>query len=181
MTAAVDLVVTPIAVGLVDALAATFAAHDDALGQTRRPVCLRRGTRIELLASLAEDECCTGLVWVRWAGDWPSRNFPTPDQDVRRCDVQRWAVQFEVGAASCAPVGDASTLPTCEEWTASALAEYDDAATIRRALCLYATDHPGTLVQVGAGEPLELDERCGGTTRMVTVAAAACDCVQEGV
>lgn len=144
---------------------------------TPRVVCLRPGDRVDLLLSQTEDECCTGLMWVRWNRIYPSgAGFPSADNMVDKCGIARWAVEFELGAVRCAPVGTPETLPTCDEWEATTLGVYDDGAAIRRALCCFIASNPYVLVSIGDGLPMTTEGGCVGVTYMITIAADNCDC-----
>jgi hypothetical protein len=177
-----DLLVAPLAVDLLTALTAEFNALDAAHHVEPRQVCLRPGERMELLLSANQDECCSGLVWLRPAGNWPSAQagFPSPDERVEPCDIRRYAVAFELGAARCAPVGTVETLPTCDEWADTTLATLEDGAALRRALCRFkAMDgHLDRLVYQGQQSPMSTEGGCVGVTITVTIAGDSCDCHQ---
>lgn len=176
-----DLVVAPLAVDLIACLTAEFAAVDAASNVEPRQVCFRPGERMELLLSTTQDECCSGLVWLRPAGMWPSaQRFPAPDENVEPCDIRRYAALFELGAARCAPTGTADVLPSCDEWADVTLATLEDAAALRRALCRFKAmdDHIDRLVYQGTQTPMSTEGGCVGVLLTVTVAADACDCSQ---
>lgn len=176
MTTISDPVIGPIAATLLACLADEANKIPDPPA-TPRVVCLRPGDRIDLLLSQTEDECCSGLMWVRWNRIYPSGDgFPAADNLVGRCGIERWAVEFELGAVRCAPVGDVDTLPTCDEWEATTLGTYDDGAAIRRALCCFISSSPYSLVFVGDGLPMTTEGGCVGVTYKITVAADNCDC-----
>jgi len=173
----VDPVAAPHASALLECLRGEIA-------QALKPpgmVCMRAGDQVNFLRSLTEDECCTGLAWVRIA-EYPapaSTVFPGPDAEAANCFPQRWSVVLEMGYVTCAPVGTAETLPTCEEWTElhEALASAD-AAFRRTILCCYAADDEALWV-IGPGVPLPIEGGCAGITRTLTVAADANDCCIE--
>jgi hypothetical protein len=68
-------------------------------------------------------------------------------------------------------------MPTCAEWTETALGIYDDGAAIRRAICCYASSHEydATVVQE-EGQPLTTEGGCVGVAYLTTISGAACDC-----
>lgn len=172
--AIVDPVAAPHAHALLECLRGEIAKALKPPGE----VCMRAGDQVNFLISLNEDECCTGLAWVRIAG-YPAPStvtFPDADVEPSKCLPSRWAVVLEMGYVTCAPVGTDTTLPTCDEWTDlhEALASAD--AAFRRAiLCCYAAD-PGNLFVIGPGTPLPIQGGCAGITRQITVAADANDC-----
>jgi len=174
----VDELISPIAEGLVTCLTAEAAKVPDPPASPR-VVCLRPGDRVDLLLSQTEDECCAGLMWVRWVRAYPSgqQQFPTADPRSSACGVLRWAVQFELGAVRCAPTSDTETLPSCGEWTDVALGVYDDGAAIRRAVCCYANsnEYSRTVIQ-GEGQPLTTEGGCVGVAYLVTISGNPCDC-----
>ena len=177
-----DLVVLPLAVDLIACLTDEFAALDAAHHVNPRQVCFRPGERMELLLSTTQDECCSGLVWLRPASLWPSAQarFPAPDERVEPCDIRRYAVVFELGAARCAPTGTAEVLPTCDEWADTTLATLEDGAALRRALCRFKAmpAHVDRLVYQGAQNPMSTEGGCVGVLLTATIAADACDCYQ---
>lgn len=170
--------ISPIAVDLVAALTVAFAVVPNS-PSTPRVACLRPGDRVDLLISQTADECCQGLVWVRWVRSYPSgqTSFPSPDGAVSPCQVIRWANEFELGAVRCAPTPDADRLPTCDEWETVTVGVYDDSAAIRRAVCDYVNGAGNDrLVLQREGRPLTTEGGCVGVTWLITVSAPACDC-----
>lgn len=173
-----DPVVAPIASNLVLCLTAESAKVPNPPSETSRVVCLRPGDHVDLLMSSTEDECCAGLMWVRFVRMYPSAQgkFPAQDGRVTPCDVMRWAVVFELGAVRCSPVGTTEVLPTCDDWTDVTLNTYDDLAAIRRALCCYASSYTDRLIMQGVAEPLTTEGGCTGVSMLVTISGPACDC-----
>lgn len=167
-----DMIVAPVVADLLACLAVE-------MGKTPVPpasVCVRVGSRVDLLLSEFYDECCSGLAWVRFAQQYPSRNFPDPDGDVSPCDVSRWAVVFELGAARCAPTGDVGSIPTCDDWTAVAVTHYADLAALRRTACCYAAAHRRERkVAVSEAVPQTTEGGCTSLTMQITISALACD------
>lgn len=173
-----DPMVAPIAADLVAALTTAFAAVPDS-PETPRVACLRPGDRVDLLLSENQDECCMGLVWVRWTHSYPSgqTTFPNPDSFVSPCRVIRWANEFELGAVRCAPTPDVDRIPTCDEWEDVTLGVYNDSAAIRRAICAYTNGAGyGHLVTQGDGRPLTTEGGCVGVAWLITISGPACDC-----
>jgi hypothetical protein len=174
----VDEVIAPIALTLLDCLRTEMAKTPTPPGKVE----LRPGDSVAALISTTEDECCAGLAWVRPDADFPSGQFPAQDEGAHKCGPVQWAVTLEVGAMRCAPVGDAQTLPTAEQWAEAAFTQLDDRAAMRRAICCLqsADSMRGRLVQVGPGLPLPVAGACTGAIYTVTVSAPACDCPQAG-
>src|SRR5512136_2051125 len=103
MTLISDPTVGPIAAKLLACLVAEAAKVPNP-PSSPRPVCLRPGDHVDVLMSQNEDECCEGLMWVRWNRIFPSGSaFPGADEITYPCGVMRWAVEFELGAVRCAP------------------------------------------------------------------------------
>lgn len=174
----IDPLVSPIAADLVSCLTVEASKVPNPPASPR-VVCLRPGDKVDLLISQTRDECCEGLMWVRWVRAYPSsqQKFPTADSQSSPCGVQRWAVQFELGAVRCSPTPDSDELPTCDEWTDVTLGIYDDGAAIRRAVCCYAASHEyDAVVFQDEGQPLTTEGGCAGVAYLVTISGAACDC-----
>lgn len=172
-----DLVVAPVAADLLACLMTEMAKVPDPPAS----VCVRVGSRTDLLIAETYDECCAGLAWVRFADQYPSRDFPEPDGDVSPCGVARWALVFELGAARCAPVGDATSVPSCDAWTAAAVHHYADLAALRRTACCYENDHRGQRkILVNNGGPGATEGGCTIVTMQIIVSALACDPVCKG-
>lgn len=173
----IDLVALPIANDLLECLRGEMK-------KVPRPpasVCLRPGTQVDPLISTKDDECCSGLAWVRIAQIFPSSgNFPQPDSDtLTNCQVLRWGVVLEMGAVRCAPTPNQRQIPTCEEWTAVVEDVANDAAAMRRAVvCCYGVD-PDVEFLVGSWQPLQTEGRCAGGVMQVTVAADPYDCCPQ--
>jgi len=177
----VDPVVGPIAAEFLADMITVFNQLDTLNGDPLRPVCLRTGSRPELLATGTEDECCSRLAWLRLTQLYPSAQaaFPAPDDIAAPCDVRRWAVGLELGASRCAPVGTETTLPTCSEWTAVTMAGYDDSAALRRTVLLWQADHPYDTVKIESVDPGSVEGGCVHVTLSIIVAAPAADCWEE--
>lgn len=138
----------------------------------------RPGQTVDALLSITDDECCSGLAWVRIAQVYPSAAgaFPLQDQTAENpCNPMSWAVELELGAVRCAPTPDAYSLPDGTEWAQVTNRMMQDAAAFRRAVicCFDDLDLPFLL---GAWQPLPVAGRCAGGTQLVTVAAEWVDC-----
>lgn len=174
-----DPVVMPLAREMLACLDQEISKVDD----PPMYVQLRTGSVVDHLLSTVEDECCSGLAWVRPITFFPSsESFPTQDGSPVTRGVRAWAVVLELGAIRCAPTPDAEAIPTAEEWDALTQAVMDDAAAMRRALCCFVDARPGRGQRTLAGqwEPLSIQGGCVGGTFQVTVQGPACDCSEAG-
>lgn len=173
----------PAVAPLVELMLACYAAEIKRVARPPASVCLRTGSQVDLLLSASgRDECCEGLAWVRLVDAFPSsQNWPQQDRLPQPRGPAMWAVVLELGAARCAPVADASSIPTCQAWTNTSLAVLDDLAAARRAVCCFATARSWRKLLVGNHQPLRTEGGCVGGTLQVTVQAPACDCVDREV
>lgn len=174
-----DPLVMPLARDMLDCL-------DQEISKVENPplyVQLRPGTVVDHLLSSNEDECCSGLAWVRPALFYPSSaQFPEQDGGPLKTGTLAWAVVLELGAVRCAPVGDDNTIPTAAEWDAVTQAVMDDAAAMRRAICCFIDGSPQRRGRVLPGQwlPLDVEGGCVGGILTVTVLGPACDCSEAG-
>lgn len=132
-------------------------------------ICHRPGNEAPLSAGTAQDECCSGLAWVRISGIEPVLN---PDDvqnpDFNPCDHPERRVTIELGVARCNPFGTQERGPTCAEWTELAMRMDLDAYRMRQAVCCMASQsYVGPYAQVtrilpGAWEPIESSGHCAG-------------------
>jgi len=146
-------------------------------------VQLRTGNVVDHLLSTHEDECCSGLAWVRPSAFFPSSSvFPTQDAAPIKNGVRAWAITLEMGAVRCAPTPDASRIPTEQEWDDTTQAVMDDAAAMRRALCCFIDAKPGRSARVlpGTWQPLSIQGGCVGGILPITIQGPACDCSEAG-
>jgi hypothetical protein len=179
-----DLLVKPIS----DALLACFCEalinqHGTTLmvdgGTLPGECCYRVGEAVSADASEYEDLCCSGLAWVRIDDIFStSDDFPAPDTSVviTGCGPLAWGVVLEMGVLRCAPTGDISTVPTCEEWTAMQEAIFLDQAAMREAMCCLIGQLDPSSVAIGSWNPLPTSGGCGGSTWQITVQIPCGDC-----
>jgi hypothetical protein len=175
-----DPMVMPLARELLECL-------DQEISKVDNPpayVGLRPGNVVAHLMSTSEDECCSGLAWVRPATFVPSSGvFPVQDPaPIKGGGVRAWAITLELGAVRCAPTPDAESIPTTEEWDAVTQAVMDDAAAMRRALCCFIEADPrrSGRVLAGAWLPLDVEGGCVGGIMNITIQGPACDCSAAG-
>lgn len=163
-----------------------LACLDQELAKVLNPpeyVQLRPGNVVAHLLSTTEDECCSGLAWVRPSSFFPSSSvFPVQDPQPIRGGVNAWAVTLELGAVRCAPTGDEHRIPTGEEWDGTVQAVMDDAAAMRRAICCFIDAKQGRSARVlpGIWQPVEVQGGCVGGILPVTIQGPACDCSEAG-
>jgi hypothetical protein len=177
--AVADPVVMPLARELL-------ACYDLELMKVENPpfyVQLRPGNVVSHLLSTSEDECCSGLAWVRPSSFFPSSaTFPAQDSTPAAGQTRAWAITLELGAVRCAPTPDANSIPTAEQWDATVQAVMDDAAAMRRAICCFIDAKAGRAKRVlpGTWQPIEVEGGCVGGILPVTVLGPACDCAEAG-
>jgi hypothetical protein len=108
-------------------------------------ICLRVGSEVAHDMGQFEDLCCRGLAYVSMGDTFPSSDS-FPEQDIVRqantvCAPPSWAQQFKLGIVRCVPVAASDdTLfepPTCTQWTAAAIQNMYDSASLRRAVCCF--------------------------------------------
>lgn len=146
-------------------------------------VQLRTGAVVDHLLSSNEDECCSGLAWVRPATFFPSSDvFPAQDDTPTPKGITGWGVQLELGAIRCAPVGDENSIPTAADWDAVTQAVMDDAAAMRRAVCCFVeqVERRAKIVVVQPWLPVAIEGGCTGGAMSLTIRAPACDCSEAG-
>lgn len=168
---------------IADVLRACLDGAFDGDDEKPAEICHRPGDLVPLSAGLAQDECCSGLGWVRIQEISPVIDpLATEDATANPCSVTGRRVTLELGVARCNPTGDANAGPTCDQWTNLALRIDRDALAMRRAACCAGTelvDQTGTFVyrvRGGAWTPLESSGGCAGGTMTVVVWLDCDDC-----
>lgn len=172
-----DLVAFPMA----QALLACFEEEISKVLDPPASVGLRPGQQVDALLSVNEDECCSGLAWVRINRIFPSSDeiFPLQDQTASAwCNPRSWAIELEMGSVRCAPTPDAYSIPTNAEWNALVEKHMQDGAAMRRAVICCFGELDITYL-IGDWNPLPVSGRCSGGTLNVTVAAEYMDCCAE--
>ena len=138
-------------------------------------IMLRAGAEVTPLLGTGTDECCTGLGWVRIARTRNVRGLG--DRDNVPCYTQDRELVLEMGVARCAPSSSVNTVPSEDQWTASALQLDADLGAMERAVCCAFADIEGSAaneVAVGEYEPFGVDGNCIGGTMTVTLRIDAC-------
>lgn len=139
-------------------------------------IMLRAGSEVTPLLSTVDDECCTGLGWVRIARITGVRSLGETDNVA--CFRQERTLELELGVARCAPTApSASTIPSEDQWEAAALQLDADQGAMEAAICCAFGDDDNALVEeVSVGEylPFGVDGNCIGGTMTVFVRMTAC-------
>lgn len=141
--------------------------------------CLRPGTNVAQGVSEFEDECCEGLAWVRVVRVFPSGGdigFPEVNQATTACSPPSYGIELEMGIYRCAPTGDATNLPTCDEWTAATEQVLHDAASMRRAWCCFRDNHANDAKLVNQWIPVNVQGGCTGGTISILIESYCADC-----
>lgn len=149
-------------------------------------VCLRAGEFVNPSLSSTEDECCSGLGWVRIVDTQPLVLRGQEDLTFGCINHMR-VTTLEMGVVRCHATPDADTLVTCDQWTAEAVQLEADHTAMEAALCcLQGVVTGGTVpaitdIVLKAGEytPRGPDGRCIGGTMTVT-AEHGCSCGSGG-
>lgn len=174
-------IVDPVAGPLADMMVECLRGQMALTANPPKSTCLRTGDQVDFLISLTDDECCSGLAWVRVAGIGPTSNFPVIDEDVTSpCAPLGYSVILELGAVRCAPTPSARHIPSCEQWTNVSHQVLDDAAAMRRAvLCCFDQVIPDAQWLMGTWEPIPTGGRCVGGVMPLTIAADMLDCCPD--
>lgn len=160
---------------VADALRACLDAADWGDGRPAE-ICHRPGDQVPFNVGTGQDECCSGLAWVRIARIEPvvsPEDAQTPE--FNPCNSGERRVTFELGVARCNPFGTPEAGPDCGAWTALALRMDQDAAVMRRAVCCFRDsddfDEYGNVFRIrpGAWAPFDSSGGCAGGSMEVVV------------
>lgn len=157
------------------------AAYEDDAGKPAE-ICHRPGSEVPLNFGTAQDECCSGLGWVRITEIAPVVDPANAiDPGYNPCDTTGRQVTLELGVARCLPFGDAAAGPLCEAWTELAARIDTDATRMRQAVCcadtaLVADDTDVFRVLGGTWTPLDSSGGCAGGTMTVVVWLDCSEC-----
>ena len=169
---------------VADALRACLdGAYDGDAGKPAE-ICHRPGSEAPLSAGLSQDECCSGLAWVRVARIDPVvEPLDSENVEYNPCVHPERRITVELGAARCNPFGSAERGPSCDEWTALALRMDQDAAAMRRAVCCFQESSvdvydPAKADRIigGSWEPIESSGACAGGIMTVVVWVGCGEC-----
>jgi hypothetical protein len=163
-----------------------LACYETELAKLEDPpasIGLRPGSVVGFLLSMADDECCSGLAWIRPDAFYPSSTaFPNPDTVAQKQGTRAWAVTLELGYVRCAPTPDAGSIPSNDEWDEVTQAVMDAGAAMRRAICCFIEAQPMRAQRVlpGQWQPVPVDGGCVGGLMPITIMGPACDCADAG-
>lgn len=138
-------------------------------------IMLRAGREVTPMLSTVDDECCSGLGWVRNVGVSGVRQLGELDNIV--CFEQERTLTLELGVARCMPTPEASVLVSKDQWTAVALQLDADMGAMEAAICCAYGDLEGSRaeeVSVGGYEPFGPDGNCIGGTMTVRIRMSNC-------
>lgn len=178
------MVSDPLVMPLVRELLDCYAQELDKLDSPPASVGMRPGTVVDFLMSMTDDECCSGLAWMRPAAFYPSSaGFPSQDTSAQKQGTRAWAVVLEMGIVRCAPTPDADAIPSNADWEEVTQAVMDAGAAMRRAICCWIGVDKTTRSQrilPGQWQPVAVQGGCVGGILPVTILGPACDCVDAG-
>lgn len=134
-------------------------------------ICLRFGSEVNPTLGTAENECCTGLAWVRVVSIQPLAD--PADPALGNCVPTARRLTLELGTARCIPFGTVGAGPTCAQWTEAALKMDSDQQVMESALCcaqaVVEDLNGGIQVVPGLYEPFGPDGDCISGTTLVTL------------
>jgi hypothetical protein len=162
---------------VADALRACLDGAYEGDAEKPAEICHRPGAEAPFSAGLSQDECCSGLGWVRISSIDPEvdpLNSQGGTNDDNPCHQTGRRVTLELGVARCNPYGTAERGPTCDEWTALALRMDQDASAMRRAVCCFSASEvddygPVHRVRLDGWEPIDSSGGCAGGIMTVVV------------
>lgn len=137
-------------------------------------ICLRHGESVAPLLGTMEDECCTGLAWVRIVNVLPLRDNDPSNE----CVTSERRITLEMGSAHCLPWGTVEAPATCAQWTAVALQADAYHGAMEAALCCFReamTDDEVEAMVPGEYVPVGPDANCVGGTMQVII-ETSCGC-----
>lgn len=137
-------------------------------------IMLRAGDEVTPLLGTHTDECCTGLAWVRIAQITVNPRF----QEAGDCFVPARLVTLEMGVVRCAPQAPVNSVPTADQWTATALQVDSDYEAMEAALCCAFPDLDSlsdSAPAFGEYTPIGVDGNCIGGTMTINL-EVSCGC-----
>lgn len=137
---------------------------------------LRGGEAVRPSISISDDECCSGLAWVRIVNVDP--RF-TRDDFPSQCVNHLRVATLEMGVARCMPTPDATAMVTADQWNEVVARMESDHSAMEAALCCFQalgaeiTGSPD--LYPGQYVPFGPEGRCiGGTLQLTIEHACAC-------
>jgi len=173
----------PLVMPLVRELLECYETELAKLADPPVSIGLRPGTIVGHLLSTGDDECCSGLAWVRPVTFYPSSTaFPNQDTVAQKQGTRAWAVTLEMGYVRCAPTPDEHSIPSNDDWDDVLTAVMDAGAAMRRAICCMTDAQPMRAQRIvpGQWEPAPVEGGCVGGTLPITIMGPACDCADAG-
>lgn len=130
--------------------------------------CLRVGDQVVHDADIYDDLCCRGLAYVTIGDVYPVvDSFPEHSivtQANMTCGIPSWAINLKAGIIRCAPTGTDTSMPTCAEWTESAIQNAYDAQALAVAVCCakqaWQIVQPGMSVVIGINSTTSPEGGC---------------------
>lgn len=102
---------------------------------------VRHGAEVTPVAGTQEDECCSGLAWVRVSSMAPRADEdPVILADGTVCGFDQWTVTVELGVLRCWDFGDGAQGPTSAQYLADTRRQLADMQAMRRALLCCTED-----------------------------------------
>lgn len=159
----------------MDAALALLTCLEDALNARPSPppadrIMIRVGEQVYPLLGTHDDECCTGLAWVRIAG---TEEGPLAQNDLSgTCFNTNRLLTLEMGVRRCAPTSDASSVPTEAQWLTTALQVDSDHEAMEAAFCCVGPileERAFGPVRFVSYEPVGPDGNCIGGNLTLTV------------
>ena len=138
-------------------------------------IMLRAGAEVTPMLSTVDDECCSGLGWVRIKRISGVRGLA--ELDNVSCFTTERTLELEIGVARCMPTPTPSALVTEDQWTQVALQLDADQGAMEAAICCAFPDLDDVLAEESAaGEylPFGVDGNCIGGTMSVFVRMRVC-------
>lgn len=155
----------------MEAAQSLLACYESALAATAQPpakVGLRHGAEVVPQLGTQEDECCSGLAWVRIVS---VENISAEDPNAVCVGSQR-RLTLEMGAVSCLGFGTVENPLSADAWTDVALLQDAYHGAMEAALCCAYEDLAtvlGVHAYAGPYEPTGPDGNCVGAVMQVIV------------
>jgi hypothetical protein len=165
---------------IADQLLDCFRDELEAAPNVPGKICMRAG-EVPFDAAVGDNDCCTGLAWVRVVRVYPSLAFPDEQTEPMECVSDSYGIDLEMGVVRCHDVGTATTVTPCTSWTSEALQLDDDRAAMRRAICCFvdstaAFPFGDNQFVFGEWAPVGPAGGCIGGTMVLTVQAQCGEC-----
>lgn len=141
-------------------------------------ISLRHGDQVIPDIGTAEDECCTGVAWVRVVSVERAR---ARDDAASMCAGAERVLTLEMGAVSCKPFGTVQSPISADAWDVLAVQQDAYHGAMEAALCCAWDDLANTLgwsAVAGPYEPGGPDGNCvSGTMQVIVETSCGCQTV----